>query len=206
MSMSLLDSQQCIKTAFDDATGTLKVSQTGEFEMDIRASDGDSVLAVGTTDGTVSGTQKVIKVNASGDVQVDVISSALPTGAATSAKQPALGTAGTASADVITVQGIASMTPMIVRPVGYSARHISTNTTTTAKSGSGLLHSITINTSGASSNTITVYDNTVGSGTVLAVIDGDVSPTTLYYDVAFATGLTLVTATGTSADITVSYL
>ena len=31
----------------------------------------------------------------------------LPTGAATSAKQPALGTAGTASADVITVQGIA---------------------------------------------------------------------------------------------------
>ena len=32
----------------------------------------------------------------------------LPTGAATSAKQPALGTAGTASADVITVQGIAN--------------------------------------------------------------------------------------------------
>lgn len=32
----------------------------------------------------------------------------LPTGAATSAKQPALGTAGTASTDVITVQGIAS--------------------------------------------------------------------------------------------------
>ena len=32
----------------------------------------------------------------------------LPTGAATSAKQPALGTAGVASVDVITVQGIAS--------------------------------------------------------------------------------------------------
>jgi hypothetical protein len=38
----------------------------------------------------------------------------LPTGAATAAKQPALGTAGTASADVITVQGIASMTPIVV--------------------------------------------------------------------------------------------
>lgn len=38
----------------------------------------------------------------------------LPTGAATAAKQPALGTAGTASADVITVQGIASMTPVQV--------------------------------------------------------------------------------------------
>jgi hypothetical protein len=36
----------------------------------------------------------------------------LPSGAATAAKQPALGTAGTASADVISVQGIASMTPL----------------------------------------------------------------------------------------------
>lgn len=36
----------------------------------------------------------------------------LPTGAATAAKQPALGTAGTPSADVISVQGEASMTPI----------------------------------------------------------------------------------------------
>lgn len=36
----------------------------------------------------------------------------LPSGASTSAKQPALGTAGTASSDVITVQGITSMTPL----------------------------------------------------------------------------------------------
>jgi hypothetical protein len=40
----------------------------------------------------------------------------LPTGASTAAKQPALGTAGTASADVITVQGIASMTKLLVTP------------------------------------------------------------------------------------------
>lgn len=38
----------------------------------------------------------------------------LPTGAATAAKQPALGTAGSASLDVISVQGIASMTPLAV--------------------------------------------------------------------------------------------
>lgn len=38
----------------------------------------------------------------------------LPTGAATAAKQPALGTAGTASADVISVQGIAGMTALKV--------------------------------------------------------------------------------------------
>lgn len=38
----------------------------------------------------------------------------LPSGAATAIKQPALGTAGSASADVITVQGIASMTALKV--------------------------------------------------------------------------------------------
>lgn len=38
----------------------------------------------------------------------------LPTGAATAAKQPALGTAGSASTDVLTVQGIASMTALKV--------------------------------------------------------------------------------------------
>jgi hypothetical protein len=36
----------------------------------------------------------------------------LPTGAATAAKQPALGTAGSASADVLSVQGVASMTAL----------------------------------------------------------------------------------------------
>jgi len=40
----------------------------------------------------------------------------LPTGAATAAKQPALGTAGSASTDVITIQGIASMTKLLVTP------------------------------------------------------------------------------------------
>lgn len=49
---------------------------------------------------------------------VNVDSSALPTGAATAAKQPALGTAGSASTDVITVQGIASGTTI---PVTASA-------------------------------------------------------------------------------------
>ena len=38
----------------------------------------------------------------------------LPTGASTAAKQPALGTAGTASSDVITVQGISGMTAVKV--------------------------------------------------------------------------------------------
>ena len=63
---------------------------------------GNTSLA--TIAGTVAGTE----------VQVDVLTSALPTGASTAAKQPALGTAGTASTDVITVQGIAAMTALKV--------------------------------------------------------------------------------------------
>jgi hypothetical protein len=44
----------------------------------------------------------------------------LPSGAATAAKQPALGTAGSASSDVITIQGVTSMTPVVVADGGGS--------------------------------------------------------------------------------------
>lgn len=54
------------------------------------------------------------KITAVNTGAVTISSSALPTGAATAAKQPAIGTAGTASADVITVQGKASMTPVLI--------------------------------------------------------------------------------------------
>lgn len=40
----------------------------------------------------------------------------LPSGASTEAKQPSLGTAGSASANVITIQGIAGMTKLLVTP------------------------------------------------------------------------------------------
>ena len=44
----------------------------------------------------------------------------LPSGAATAAKQPALGTAGTPSSDVLTVQGATSMTPLKVDGSGVT--------------------------------------------------------------------------------------
>ena len=55
-----------------------------------------------------------MSVNIASDqtVPISAASLPLPSGAATAAKQPALGTAGSASADVISVQGIASMTPL----------------------------------------------------------------------------------------------
>src|SRR5713226_1363517 len=60
-----------------------------------------------------------LKVNSDGSINVSGTVS-LPTGAATSAKQPALGTAGAASGDVITVQGIASMTALKVDGSGVT--------------------------------------------------------------------------------------
>lgn len=85
------------------------------------------------------------------------------------------------------------------------AKHISTNATTAVKSGAGFLHAVTINTKGASSNVLTLYDNTAASGTVIATIDTTSASVTLTYDSAFSTGLTAVTATGTAADITITY-
>jgi hypothetical protein len=88
----------------------------------------------------------------------------------------------------------------------YSYSHQNANGTTTVKSGQGVLHAITINTKGATGNTATIYDNTAASGTIVAVIDTTSQIQTLTLDVAFNTGLTVVLATGTAADITVSYL
>lgn len=66
----------------------------------------------------VSGT---ITANAgSGTFAISAASLPLPAGASTAAKQPALGTAGSASADVITVQGIASMTALKVDGSGVT--------------------------------------------------------------------------------------
>ncbi len=80
-------------------------------------------------------------------------------------------------------------------------------TTTVVKSGVGLLHAININKA-AASGVITIYDNTVGSGTLIGTITMPAtllaSQVTLLFDVAFSVGLTIVTATA-AQDLTVSY-
>lgn len=88
---------------------------------------------------------------------------------------------------------------------GYSFHHIASNSTTTVKSGAGVLKRVTVNTIGSASNTCTIYDNTAGSGTIIAVIDPTQAQRTFEYDLVFSTGLTIVTATGTAADLTVVY-
>jgi hypothetical protein len=57
---------------------------------------------------------RALAPDASGNMPVTVAALPLPTGASTAAKQPALGTAGAPSADVISVQGETGMTDMAV--------------------------------------------------------------------------------------------
>lgn len=81
--------------------------------------------------------------------------------------------------------------------------NITTATTTTVKTGSGVLERIVVNTGGASSVWV-AYDNTAGSGTKIAT-GSSATQIVLAYNCRFATGLTIVTSTGTPADITVVY-
>ncbi len=84
--------------------------------------------------------------------------------------------------------------------------HVNTNATTVVKPAPGNLVSVCVNKLGASANTATIYDNTAGSGTVIAVIDTvGTGPACKNYNLAFTTGLTVVTATGTAADLTVTF-
>ncbi len=79
-------------------------------------------------------------------------------------------------------------------------------TTTVVKTGTGVLHTITFNKP-AATGVVTIYDNTAGSGTIIATITVPASPmpVTLKYDASFVTGLTIVTATA-AQDITVTYI
>jgi hypothetical protein len=81
----------------------------------------------------------------------------LPSGASTAAKQPALGTAGAASADVLSVQGIASMTPLLVNG---SASTQPVSGTVTANAGTGFPSTTSAGSSGT--NLITVQGSASG--------------------------------------------
>lgn len=142
---------------------------------------------------------------------VSAVSLPLPTGAATestlsalSAKFSALGqTTMSASVPVVLAS---NHSDIVTKKSASSYAHLNSTGTTTIKSGAGILRRVVINTKGSASNTFTIYDNTSGSGTVIAAIDTVNGVSGHFeYNVAFSTGLTVVDATGTSADITVIY-
>lgn len=101
--------------------------------------------------------------------------------------------------------GAAHVTRIATANGGYSFLNLAANATTTVKTGAGFLHTMTINTKGATANTVTVYDNTAASGTKIGTFDTTLGQQTFVFDIAFSTGLTAIIATGTAADITFTY-
>lgn len=79
--------------------------------------------------------------------------------------------------------------------------------TTTIKSGAGTLYAILFGGAATATNVTIIYDNTAGSGTVIWVpsTTAIVGPNAVQfgpYGLAFATGLTVVTATANGPDMT----
>lgn len=73
--------------------------------------------------------------------------------------------------------------------------YIATATTTAVATGPGTLHTISVQ--GGVAGTIIAYDNTAGSGTILASFDSTNALATYTFDVRFSKGLTIVTSTAT---------
>lgn len=180
MSFSVIEGDVTLKdqngTALDAADST--AIPAGTHGILVLGSDGTNARFVKiSSDGTV-------KVDPSGTTTqpVSAVSLPLPTGAATSAKQPALGAAGTASADVITVQGIASMTAL---KIDGSAVTQPVSGTITANQGNAAV------LSGAW--TVKVTDGTNSMPT------GDVASRAIFHKATDGTNVAAVAAASTAA-------
>lgn len=112
---------------------------TGTFTVD---ASGHTVPVSGTFWQATQPVSGTVTANAgSGTFAVSAASLPLPSGASTSAKQPALGTAGSASSDVLTVQGITSMTALkvdgsgVTQPVSAASLPLPSGAATSALQG-----------------------------------------------------------------------
>jgi hypothetical protein len=132
-------------------SNALDVNLKSPITVDVSLSQANDSVAVFGSDGA---TNRALKTDSSGELQIDVLSSALPSGAATAAKQPALGTAGTASADVITVQGIASMTALkvdgsaVTQPISAASLPLPSGAATSAAQTDGTQKSQIVDAAG----------------------------------------------------------
>lgn len=181
-----------IDTVTDGRAATTAITNKRALHVNLRDSSGNEITALPVT-GTFWQTTQPISAS----------SLPLPSGAATAAKQPALGTAGTASSDVITIQGIASMTKLLVTPdsVALPANqsvNISQINAVTPLMGNGVTGTGSQRVTIASDNTAFSVNAIQGTAASLAtgwpVINGELSDTSGTF--TNATQTTSVTATG----------
>ena len=124
-SLSSIDGKVATAAKQDTANTSLS-SIDGKVATSAKQDTGDTSL--NSIDGKLSTTANGLKVDNSAVTQpISASSLPLPTGAATAAKQPALGTAGSPASDVLTVQGAASMTALKVDGSAYTQNTIATN-------------------------------------------------------------------------------
>lgn len=176
------------------AANPLPVALSASASIDI----GDVTLLAGTAiagkfgiDQTTDGTTNLVAAKQSGTWTV----------------QPG----NTANTTAWKVDGSAVTQPVSSAAVatgGYTYLNIAAGqATTVVKASAGTLHSIVLNSAATAANTTIIYDHASGVGTVIgrpAVTTATV-PTTLLYDLAFTTGLTIITATQNGGDMTVVF-
>ncbi len=144
--------------------------------------------------------------------------SSLPPGISTAALQTS-GNVSLSSIDSKLTTALSLLTSIDskVTQLTYSFRQITGNATTVIKSGSGVLRGIILGNS-STLGTVIIYDNNAGSGTVICSLQlgspvdgvGGIKGTPIPNflgptQVAFSTGLTVVTAGSTSNSISVIY-
>lgn len=119
-----------------------------------------------TTAWLVTGTGGTFPATQSGTWNITDISGtvSLPTGAATAAKQPSLGTAGSASTNVLTVQGIASMTPILATLSGTNSIRLQDGSGNALTSlAAGAERSLTVSVVDGSGNQISSFGGSGGT-------------------------------------------
>ncbi len=157
-------------------TGTVALGYDGTNVRGL-LTDGTGKLQTNITNSSLAVTGTFYQVTQ----PVSAASLPLPTGASTAIKQPALGTAGTPSADVLTVQGASSMTALKVdgtattQPVSgtiadsnsapivggstqYSLVSAASTNATNIKATAGVVYSIQVFNNGSSLGYLKLYD------------------------------------------------
>jgi len=89
----------------------------------------------------------------------------------------------------------------------YSYTRIETNTPALIQSTPTRLVRVVINTKGASSNKLNIYDGTsIATGALVASIDTSIAPGSFEYDLILNKGLFInIPNVGTAADVTIVY-
>lgn len=161
--------------------------------------------ADGTNDGDISSAAplQVTLANTGANTSKILVTPDLPTGASTAAKQPALGTAGTASADVITVQGKAAMTPILTDGSATTQPVSSATFATSAKQDTGNTSLSSIDGKITAVNTGAVV---VSSGSITANAGTNLNTSTLATETTLAGTIKAEDAAHSSGDKGIMHL